>query len=198
MAEERNFLARWSQRKLQKKHEDEDAPAEPVPPAEDESAAEAAAEPAEPEAAERHPAEDIDIDALTKESDFTVFMQKGVPQEVKRRALRKLWTSDPVLANLDGLNDYEDMERVYGMGPIGDTAWKLGRGFLTDEELGLGAEEEDGTTPPDGPDAAPPDEEPLATEVAAETAGAHAEGEQEAPAPDDTEAPPPEDGRERG
>jgi hypothetical protein len=42
--------------------------------------------------AARHPAASIDINALTVESDFTVFMHKSVPEEVRRIALRKLWT----------------------------------------------------------------------------------------------------------
>jgi hypothetical protein len=38
-----------------------------------------------------HPAALIDIDALTAESDFTVFMSKDVPEDVRRNALRRLW-----------------------------------------------------------------------------------------------------------
>lgn len=48
-----------------------------------------------------------DIESLTFDSDFTVFLRQGVPEAIKRRALRKLWSSNPVLANLDGLNDYD-------------------------------------------------------------------------------------------
>jgi hypothetical protein len=35
-------------------------------------------------------------------------MREGVPEALRNRALRKLWLSDPVLANLDGLNDYDE------------------------------------------------------------------------------------------
>jgi hypothetical protein len=48
-----------------------------------------------------------DVETLTYDSDFTIFLREGVPDLVKQAALRKLWTSDPVLANLDGLNDYD-------------------------------------------------------------------------------------------
>lgn len=48
-----------------------------------------------------------DVESLTYESDFTAFLREGVPDQLKQAALRKLWTSDPVLANLDGLNDYD-------------------------------------------------------------------------------------------
>jgi hypothetical protein len=34
-------------------------------------------------------------------------MKQAVPEELRRLALRKLWRSDPVLANVDGLNDYD-------------------------------------------------------------------------------------------
>jgi hypothetical protein len=33
----------------------------------------------------------IDASTLTIDSDFTVFMGKGVPEEVRRAALRRLW-----------------------------------------------------------------------------------------------------------
>lgn len=39
-----------------------------------------------------HPAASVDISSLTAESDFTVFMRKEVPEDVRRAALRKLWT----------------------------------------------------------------------------------------------------------
>mgnify|MGYP000079585839 CR=1 FL=1 len=153
MAESDGFLTRWSRRKLSVK-EAEDAEAsldetivgietvpadvstEPVPEGEGEYSETGGAD-----EDEDHPAAGIDIDSLTKDSDFTVFMQKAVPAAVRRKALRKLWTSDPLLANLDGLNDYEDMEFTYGISNVANTEWKLGRGFLTDKDLGLTPEE---------------------------------------------------------
>ncbi|HEY7552827.1 MAG TPA: DUF3306 domain-containing protein [Hyphomicrobiaceae bacterium] len=39
-----------------------------------------------------HPASLVDIGSLTIDSDFTVFMRKDVPEDVRRIALRKLWT----------------------------------------------------------------------------------------------------------
>jgi hypothetical protein len=38
-----------------------------------------------------HPAALVNADALTAESDFTVFMSKEVPEDVRRNALRRLW-----------------------------------------------------------------------------------------------------------
>ena len=48
-----------------------------------------------------------DIDSLSYGSDFSAFLQKNVPDYLHKLALRKLWTSNPVLANVDGLNDYD-------------------------------------------------------------------------------------------
>ena len=38
-----------------------------------------------------HSAASIDISALTLKSDFTVFMDRGMSEEVRRAALRRLW-----------------------------------------------------------------------------------------------------------
>lgn len=57
-----------------------------------------------------------DIDTLTYESNFAVFLGKTVPAALQRKALAKLWRSDPVLANLDGLNDYQDDYRFIAEG----------------------------------------------------------------------------------
>lgn len=68
-----------------------------------------------------------DVEELDAESDFTPFLKKGVSEQLQRRALRKLWLSDPVLANVDGLLDYgddftdaamviENMKTVYTVG----------------------------------------------------------------------------------
>jgi hypothetical protein len=60
----------------------EQAPSTPLP----------AAAVAEGPLSARHPASLVDIGSLTIDSDFTVFMRKEVPEDVRRIALRKLWT----------------------------------------------------------------------------------------------------------
>ncbi|MHA1108564.1 MAG: DUF3306 domain-containing protein [Alphaproteobacteria bacterium] len=97
-AGDEKFLSRWSRRK----QAEGEAPAEEAPGTDDEPVSEGE------EAAAFDPAELPDIDGLDKESDFTAFMKDGVPEELRNRALRKLWTTDPVFANLDGLNDYDE------------------------------------------------------------------------------------------
>jgi hypothetical protein len=58
---------------------------------------------------ESDPAPELpDIETLEKDSDYTPFLAEGVPEAIKKLALRKLWASDPVLANIDGLNDYDE------------------------------------------------------------------------------------------
>jgi hypothetical protein len=50
-----------------------------------------------------HPAAQINISALTAESDFTVFMRKDVPEEVRRAALRRLWVLMQLPVSCDDL-----------------------------------------------------------------------------------------------
>ena len=115
--DDEGFLKRWSRLKQDgEKAEPEEPGAERSPlPARGES--DDAAEGGEVEdAATRDEIDEAasqelelpDIDSLDKDSDYTAFMREGVPDALRRRALRKLWLSDPVLANLDGLNDYDE------------------------------------------------------------------------------------------
>ncbi|MDP6705959.1 MAG: DUF3306 domain-containing protein [Alphaproteobacteria bacterium] len=48
------------------------------------------------------------IESLDRDSEYKGFLADGVPEVLTRAALRKLWASDPVFANLDGLNDYDE------------------------------------------------------------------------------------------
>ncbi|MEM8689193.1 MAG: DUF3306 domain-containing protein [Pseudomonadota bacterium] len=106
------LLSRWAKRKQAVRA------AEDLEESEAEAKVEAEAEPeTEEEAmallAERDPelAEEIsslDLDNLAYEDDFTVFMQNKVPDIIRRKALSKLWLSHPLLANLDGLNEYDE------------------------------------------------------------------------------------------
>lgn len=92
------LISRWSRRKQQQREQTEAAEAAAgEPPAEAEGAA-----------AGETPPELPDIDNLDKDSDFTAFMQEGVPEDLRSRALRKLWLSDPMFAEIDGLDDYDE------------------------------------------------------------------------------------------
>lgn len=103
------FIGRWSRLK-QKRRRREPGPGD-VPKDESARPEPADAQPATGE--EETAALDLpDIETLDKDSDFTVFMKEGVPEALKRQALRKLWRSDPVFAVIDGLDDYDDDYRT--------------------------------------------------------------------------------------
>jgi hypothetical protein len=79
----------------------------------------------------------VEVEALDYDADFTRFMQKDVPEALRKRALRQLWRSDPILANVDGLNDYDDDFTDAALAvKVLETAHKIGRGYLDDDEVG--------------------------------------------------------------
>ena len=79
-------------------------------------------------------AEAVDLESLDYESDFQLFLKKGVPEALKNAAMQKLWRSNPVLSVLDGLNDYD---ADYGDPKLNvyKSVWNVGRGFLTEAEM---------------------------------------------------------------
>jgi hypothetical protein len=100
-----SVLSRWSRRKL----EVEQARSEPQsPPAivpEPTQAVDAV--PVEDEAPPLTDADMPDIETLTEESDFSVFMSPGVTDELRNLALRKLFHA-PVFNIRDGLDEYDE------------------------------------------------------------------------------------------
>lgn len=74
-------------------------------------------------------------DDLQAGDDFSAFMKSTVPAALRNRALRKLWTSDPILANVDMLVDYGD-DFTGKNDPVGliKTIYRVGKGMLPDEE----------------------------------------------------------------
>jgi hypothetical protein len=76
-----------------------------------------------------------DPDTLEKGDDFSAFMGSAIPTRLRNRALRKLWLTNPVLANLDELVDYgEDFTDAATVIENLQTAYQVGRGFMTDED----------------------------------------------------------------
>jgi hypothetical protein len=155
LADPANFLARWSRLKQR-------ARTAPAP-------ADAAAPPAT--AAPDIPAPDTDlppIESLTAESDFSPFMQPGVPEAARNAALQKLWRSDPVFANLDGLVEYgEDFAADFKSTAVVRTVYRVLQGMPGGRELpateaapsaGLSGEaptESPSALPPTAPDPLP-------------------------------------------
>jgi len=65
--------------------------------------------------------------------DFAAFLRAEVPEHLRRQALRRLWRSNPLLANLDGLVDHgEDYTDAATVVPGMRTAYQVGRGFVTE------------------------------------------------------------------
>lgn len=156
--EDDDFLSRWSRRK-RGEFPEQVAPPEPSgdEPSGDEPSVEGA--PPEDEGDPEVIAQLPDIAGMDDSSDFSVFLKTGVPEALRRRALRKLWRVNPVLANLDGLNDYdEDYTQMSALGEGMKTLYRVGKGFAT-EEPDVPVEdvvEEPETLPP--PESPPPTE----------------------------------------
>lgn len=132
-----------------------------------------------------------DPEAMRQGDDFAAFMARDVPERIRKKALRTLWRSNPVLACVDGLNDYDD---DYATGSIGNgpikTAYQVGKGMMYHlEEMArqAAAKEED--------DAVVPEAEVEAVTLAtSEDAPAQTDAAPEATAPEmiaDAEAPTP-------
>ncbi|MGH1576273.1 DUF3306 domain-containing protein [Planktotalea sp.] len=88
-------------------------------------------------------------DTLVQGDDFAAFMDKAVPDQIRRRALRTLWRSNPVLANVDMLVDYgEDFTDAAMAVENIQTAYQVGKGMLKHvEEMARQAEERENPSP---------------------------------------------------
>ena len=117
---EDDFLARWSRRKREVTKAEAKPRVEPQP-VRKELSTEAVQE-AEPEfdIASLPPIESIN--ALT---DVTAFLREGVPAELTRAALRRVWTADPAIRDFVGLAenawDFTDPTAMPGFGPLEST-----------------------------------------------------------------------------
>lgn len=123
---EEGFAGRWSRMKR-------GAKAQPPQGREREDRHDAAAEPAE----ERPDAEVLaelglpDPETLKPGDDFAAFMSAAVPARIRNRALRRLWASNPVMANLDALVDYgEDFTDAATVVENLQTAYRVGKGIV--------------------------------------------------------------------
>jgi hypothetical protein len=116
-AEAGDFLARWSQRKLEARRENM-----PATDGDDETPRPAGepgitTEPAEP-ARELTDADMPPLDSLNEDSDYSPFLSPGVSDGLRRLALRRLF-SQPDFNITDGLNDYdEDYTQFAGLGNV--------------------------------------------------------------------------------
>jgi hypothetical protein len=137
VSEDSGALSRWSQRKAAARRgetpaDPEEQPAPQATPIDDAASAEQGG--TSPDDVPVLPP----VEELTAQSDYTAFLGEKVPEHLRRAALRKLWSSDPVFANLDGLNHYdEDYNLVDTTISAAQTAYRAGRGYLEEIEDAL-------------------------------------------------------------
>ena len=138
-----DLFSRWSERRARVSREEAEATAKPP---------EAPAEAELPE-----PQTEAEEDALLARlglprpedvagAEVRKFLAKGVPEFLRRRALRALWRSDPTFAVLDGLNDYdEDFNLPKYNQKVLATAYQVGKGIVREIEVAVtsGAEAEE-------------------------------------------------------
>lgn len=120
MSDDHNFLARWSRRKRQAQGQD----VPPDPPAQ--APGDIAAEPAAAADAELTPEELARLpapDTLTAETDMMQFLRKGVPEALRKAALRRVWALDPAVRDYVGdardySGDWNTPGSMPGFGPL--------------------------------------------------------------------------------
>lgn len=72
-----------------------------------------------------------DPGSMVMGDDFAAFLRAEVPERLRRQALRQLWRSNPVLANLDGLVDHgDDFSDAATVRADMRTAYQVGRGIV--------------------------------------------------------------------
>ena len=152
MSDPENFIARWSRRK-RKAAEATGAAKPPVP---SDAAAEGARN-AQAEGEESGAPElpfDVTslppIESIGADSDIRAFLAPGVPPDLTRAALRRVWSADPKIRDFVGLADYawdfNTPGAMLGFGPLEMTD-ELRRQVAQMVGRSLGGDETDRPTP---------------------------------------------------
>jgi hypothetical protein len=134
MSEGENFVARWSRRKRQAAQDAQATTPAPAPASE--ADAERLGDTVEggtsnagsPEASGQLPDLPFDIaslpplESISAESDIRAFLAPGVPPELTRAALRRVWTADPTIRDFVGLAenawDFNAPDSIAGFGTL--------------------------------------------------------------------------------
>jgi Protein of unknown function (DUF3306) len=116
MSDPKDFLARWSQRKLN--------PEAQKSPREEETRSLPGAD----ENISSTPDQEFDITSLPSlesigaDSDIRAFLQRGVPMGLTRAALRRAWSADPAIRDFVGLSenswDFNAPDSIPGFGSL--------------------------------------------------------------------------------
>jgi hypothetical protein len=127
MSEPDDFLARWSRRKRLAGGEAEPATTPPERGGMERAAdSERAVETIAPSPKSAEAAFDLTtlpaLESITAATDIRAFLAPGVPAELTRAALRRMWASDPQIRDFVGLADYDwDFNAagsMHGFGPL--------------------------------------------------------------------------------
>jgi Protein of unknown function (DUF3306) len=120
VAEERNVFLRWAQLKQASK---EGGDTEVAPTDSEETAALPVANGASDEPFDL--ASLPSIESIAAHTDVTAFLRAGVPAELTRAALRRVWSSDPAIRDFIGIAenqwDFNDPNAIPGFGPLDPT-----------------------------------------------------------------------------
>lgn len=122
MSSQDNFVARWSRLKREAAESKAETPDRKPRAARAERPAKA------PDDVHAKPEPPFDpatlppIDSIVAGSDIRAFLQKGVPAELTKAALRRAWTSDPAIRDFIGLAenqwDFTDPTAIPGFGTL--------------------------------------------------------------------------------
>jgi hypothetical protein len=126
------FLSRWSRLKQDERDQKSVAAVEENTQEETSPVTTVTVPDVDPPAETEDPNADLPpIESLDKDSDYTVFLRAGVAPELRKQALGKLWRSDPVFANLDGLLEYgEDFSLPFKNRTAVATLYQVGKGMM--------------------------------------------------------------------
>jgi hypothetical protein len=130
LSEDKGFLSRWSDRKLQADAEDSEKAPDALPAE--------TAETAENEFEGKSDEEILSILELPEPETLKLgdtvekFMDGRVPERIRARALRAFWKTNPVLANIDGLDEYcDDYTDAAMIIENMQTIYEVGKGYAT-------------------------------------------------------------------
>ena len=142
MTEGEPFLRRWVRRKAEATRQS--MPADRMPDQADDGPSAGAADRRKPaERREKGPPLPP-LETLGADSDFSAFMARGVPREIRNAALRRLWQIDPALGTPDGMVEYgEDFTDAAKAKGLVRTAFRVGYGMRPGPEEAASANAED-------------------------------------------------------
>jgi len=129
MSEPKDFLTRWSSRKLARRtpHATDEAHVEQrsrddTDAVENDAVAEKRNDVDASGNRSFDPAQLPPLDSIGPDTDIAAFLHRDVPPDLTRAALRRAWTSDPAIKNFVGLVengwDFNDPSAMGGFGPI--------------------------------------------------------------------------------